>query len=150
MMVSPGWFSAFSDLLSSRYLPHVSVCGSASLVRERRSGDLGCAWVGQRSCGLNGLPSYKALFFFKKKTNIFFTSIHHENEHFGVLCAELTEASVMTSSLRISQPPAQWKLEEPKSQAWLRPTLLASGSHVRAQCLLSPLPCPCVSWQNFV
>lgn len=82
--------------------------------------------------------------------NIFFTGIHHENEHFGVLCEELTEVSVMTSSLRISQPPAQWKLEESRSQAWLHPALLASGSHVQAQCLLSPLPCPCASWQIFV
>lgn len=71
---------------------------------------------------------------------------------FGVLCVELPEVSseVVTSSLRISQPPVQWKLEEPRSQAWLCSALLASASHVHAQCLLSPLPCLCVSWQNFV
>lgn len=50
--------------------------------------------------------------------------------------------SVMTSSLRISQPPAQWKLEEPRSQAWLYSACLASASHIHAQCLLSPFTLP--------
>lgn len=100
------------------------------------------AW---RSHGLNALPSRRVQMFL----NMFLTGMfHHENQYYWVFCVALPEASVMSSSLRITQPPSQWMLEELWSQAWLCSALLASASRAHA---LSPVsPAPCGSWQNSV